>query len=415
MSRHYPDWIDAFVQTFDAKTEAPARLLFWTAVATIGGALTRRVFIDEVIFKLYPNWYVVFVAPPGIVTKSTTISFGTNILREMDNIYLSADNTTYPAFVQDLAAHYEELLHTDAADVEDALYIRQCAVTAAISEFGTFFKPEDEDMVNGLTDLWDCRPLVVKDTKHNGTDILEHPFVNILAGTTTKWIKDKIKLQIGGWGLSSRIIFVYESKKSKFVARPSKLWQPGEYDRISAALLDDLREIGELSGPMEFTPGADALADQWYNGHAQRMEAHGDADDADPWLGYFLARKQAHIHKLAMCLSVSRRSTLIITEDDFKDALAKVNEVELEVPWIFKHVSEPTAMALLEQDCVEKILDLIKEQGGEARRFDCYSKIARLVDSSTAKRFIENAIGRRTLSQRIAKGGVEYLKAGVVL
>lgn len=405
MSRRiYKDWIKAFVTTFDAKTEAPARLLFWTAVATIGGAVTRRVYIDEVIFKLFLNFYIVFVAPPGAVTKSTSINFGINLLRELEHVYLAADNTTYPAFIRDLANHYGEMRSQIADEAEDDMWIRQCAVTAAISEFGTFFKPEDEEMVNGLTDLWDCRPLIVKDTKTNGTDVLEHPFVNLIAGTTTKWIKDKVKSQLGGWGLSSRIIFVYEATKTKYIARPSKLWAPGEYERLSQQLLEDLKAISKLEGPMRFSSQADAAVTSWYDAHSKNIAHHNAQPDSDAWLGYFLARKQAHIHKLAMALSLARRDTLVIELADFKDACRYVDAVEVEVPWIFKHVPEPTHMAVLEQDALEKIAKLLAAApGNKIARMQAFAVVARTVDSGTANRIIDAAIGRGVFRQLIDK------------
>jgi hypothetical protein len=403
--RHFGDWIKAFVNTFDAKTEAPARLLFWTAVATIGGAVTRRAYIDEVIFKLYPNFYIVFVAPPGALTKSTTISFGINILRELDHVFLAADNTTYPAFIKDLSQRYVELRTTLGDDIEDDQWIKQCAVTAGISELGTFFKPEDEEMVNGLTDLWDCRPLIIKDTKYGGTDVLEHPFFNLIAGTTTKWIKDKIKSQLGGWGLSSRIIFVYESKKTKFVARPSRLWSAGEFERLSHRLVEDLKWISDLEGPITFSPAADALVTSWYEAHSRKMAAHADLPDADPWLGYFFARKQAHIHKLAMVLSLSRRDTLVIEKVDYVDAMTAVDAVEVEVPYIFKHAPEPTALALLEHDALEKIGKLLAASpAGMIPRMSAFAAVARTVDSATANRILDAAIGRGDLRQRVDKG-----------
>lgn len=399
--RIFKDWIEAFVQTFSSKTEAPDRLLFWTAVATIGGALTRRVFIDEVVFKLYPNFYIIFVAPPGVATKSTTINFGINILRQIEHIYLSADNTTYPAFIRDLANHYNEMRTQQAEEAEDDLWARQCAVTAAISEFGTFFKPEDEEMVNGLTDLWDCRNLVIKDTKYGGTDILEHPFVNIIAGTTTKWIKDKVKAQLGGWGLSSRIIFVYQAKKTRYVARPSKLWLPGEYEALGDKLLEDLKKISNLEGPLTFSDDADIEAEAWYARHNIQLEAAAEAD-ADPWLVYFLSRKQAHIHKLAMILSISRRDSLVITKTDFLDAVNRVDEVELEVPWIFKAAPEPTHMALLEKEGLERITKAMA--GGRISQLQAYGLLSTLVDSSAANRIIEHAVGRGQFKRLVDKG-----------
>ena len=48
----------------------------WVGVSTIAGALRRKVWIDQAYFKWYPNFYIILVAPPGIVAKSTTASLG---------------------------------------------------------------------------------------------------------------------------------------------------------------------------------------------------------------------------------------------------------------------------------------------------------------------------------------------------
>ena len=71
MSRHYEDWLTAFCD-YAQHGEAPRRMYFWAGVSAVAGALRRKVWIDEAYFKWYCNMYIVFVAPPGIVSKSTT-------------------------------------------------------------------------------------------------------------------------------------------------------------------------------------------------------------------------------------------------------------------------------------------------------------------------------------------------------
>lgn len=410
MPRHYTDWITAYIQLFDGRTEAPTALHRWTAVSTIAGALTRRVWIDEITFKFYPNFYIVFVSPPGISTKSTAISLGINLLRELDHIYLAADNTTYPAFIRDLARRFSDVQETAEPDPVDNLYIRQCAVTAGLSELGTFFRVEDEEMVNGLTDLWDCRPIMVKDTKTSGTDIVEHPFVNILAGTTPDWVRDKLKQQIGGWGLSSRIIFVYTDKKARRVARPSKLWTAGEFEKCTVQLVDDLKQIALLNGGFSFSLAADQLAHSWYDAVAKQTEIHNSVDGADPWIGYFLARKQAHVHKLAMVLSVARGDSLVIDEVDLRDAISWVEEAEAEIPHIFALKLTPSPLARVENDLLGRIVnELLATPGFILPRIDLFAKMAKYVDSSTATRMLDNAIARGAFKQEIHQR-IPYLR-----
>ena len=403
--RHYPHWLDSFVDCFVDRVEAPRRLLFWVGVSVIAGALTRRVWIDEVTFRYYPNFFIVFVAPPGLLTKSTTINLGVNLLRELDHVYLSADNTTYPAFIQDLAKHYSEIRDSIGVDARDDMWIKQCAVTAAISEFGTFFKPEDEDMVNGLTDLWDCRPIMVKDTKTNGTDVIEHPFINLIAGTTPSWVQSKIKSQIGGWGLSSRVIFVYASEKARYVARPSKLWAPGEFDRITTSLVTDLKQIANLEGSFQFADDADDLHERWYASTAKEIESHHSEPDSDTWVGHFLARKQAHVLKLAMILSTAQRDNLVITKDDVARAIAAVDEVQLEIPQVFKMLAEPTAGARMEQQLLDRALrELATAPAFTLPRTTVFVHMARYVDSRAANAIIDGAIGRGLFKQLVGGG-----------
>lgn len=402
--RRHRDWITAYVELFDGRTEAPRRLHLWTAIAVLGGTLTRQVWIDEVTFRLYPNWFITFVSPPGVSTKSTAINLGISLLRELDHIYLAADNTTYPAFIRDLARRSREILDEQAADDLDSLYIRQCAVTAAISELSTFFKVEDEDMVNGLTDLWDCRSIMVKDTKTSGTDIVEHPFVNLIAGAVPDWVRTKLR-GIAGWGLSSRMIMVYTDKKARPIARPSKLWSVGEYERLTRDLVVDLRLIAEMNGPMEFTPAADALAHSWYARLSQQIEAHAVDLEGDRWTAYFLARKQTHVHKLAMVLSASRSDDRLIQESDLLAAIAHVEEVEAEIPRIFDIAPDPTPLARIERTVLEKIGQEMIAAGGSIPRFVAFTKASRFVDSSTANKIIDNAVGRGVYKQLVSSAG----------
>ena len=69
--RNYSDWLKAYME-YAGYGEAPKYMHFWTGVSVIAGALRRKVWIDEIYFKWYPNFYIIFVAPPGVVSKSTT-------------------------------------------------------------------------------------------------------------------------------------------------------------------------------------------------------------------------------------------------------------------------------------------------------------------------------------------------------
>src|SRR5207244_4986143 len=90
-------------ESFAIRGEATERCHFWTAVSTVAGALRRRVYIDEGTFRWFPNFYIVLVGPPGTVKKSSVISIGARLLRDVPNINIGADCTTWQKFVEEVA------------------------------------------------------------------------------------------------------------------------------------------------------------------------------------------------------------------------------------------------------------------------------------------------------------------------
>lgn len=369
MPRKYDDWIKAYINEVAPRGEAPERFHFWVAAVTVAGALRRRVYIDEGTFRWYANMYVVLVGPPGTVKKSTTINVGARMLREVPNVITGADCSTWQSFVEEVAQAKDMFAEGDKpvetpADLEDALLNQKhavtCAITLTISEFGTFFNPEDRDMVNILTELWDAKvdQAFTKRTKTQGSDVIMNPFVNMVAGTTPDWMRDNFRGRFGGWGLSSRIIFLHCDKPDRLVAYPHKLWSE-KHDGIMADLTEDLKSISQLSGRFTLTKEAEDYGETWYHDHMRRKIALDAHPHHDPWLSYYLARKFDHAHKLAMVLAASRRADLLIGLSDLRDAFGRCDEIEEELSMIFKSRQSTTRAGKVNQDVWEGILKAI--------------------------------------------------------
>ena len=96
--RNFPDWIKAFIE-YAGFGEAPRHMYFWVGASTIAGVLRRRVWIDQAYFRWHPNMYVILVAPPGIVSKSTTAGIGMRLLRQVPGIRFGPDVVTWQALV----------------------------------------------------------------------------------------------------------------------------------------------------------------------------------------------------------------------------------------------------------------------------------------------------------------------------
>lgn len=330
MARNHADWLEAFCD-YARFGEAPRKMYFWVGVSAIAGALRRKVWIDQAYFKWFPNFYIILVAPPGIVSKSTTASVAMRLLRRVPGIKFGPDVVTWQALVGAFA---------DATELYDvgngtADYRAMSALTIESSEFGNLLNPQDKEMVDLLVSLWDGREgSFTKLTKMSGNDKIENPWINMIACTTPAWIAGNFPEYMIGGGFTSRCVFVYASEKEKYVAYPG-LHVPADLAAQEDALVQDLEHIAlALSGEYKLTPDAVTWGEGWYRHH---YENRPEGLDDDRFGGY-VARKQTHIHKLAMVLSASQRDDLTISSQDLQTANEMVTDLEADMPGVFSKI-----------------------------------------------------------------------------
>ena len=331
--RIHKDWLKAYME-YSAHSEAPDKFHFWTGISVIAGALRRRVWIDMGYFQWTPNFYIVFVAPPGIVSKSTTANIGMKLLRQIPSITFGPDAVTWQSLVQSLASSTETVPILDKATGEE-VHHAMSAVTIVSSEFGTFLNPNDREMVDVLVSLWDGQiGTWEKATKTQGSDAVENPWINIVACTTPAWIAGNFPEYMIGGGFTSRTVFVYAEEKRHLVPYPSDCLPP-EFAQMEKELVHDLELIAtELKGEYKLSPEAKKWGERWYEKHYEAKPAHLDNER----FGGYLARKQTHIHKLSMVLAASQTNRLIIEREHLQAADAVTTVLEYDMPKVFANI-----------------------------------------------------------------------------
>lgn len=326
MSRNFDDWIPAYLD-FTRGTEAPALMHFWAGVSCMAAVLRRKVWIDMKRFKWYPNFYIIFVAPPGIISKTTTMDMGMDLVKQVPGIKFGPDVVTWQALVTAFAAAQEDFQYG-----ED--WIPMSPLTLASGELGNLINPQDRDMVNLFITLWDGRTSFEKVTKGSGTDVVSAPWINMIGCTTPHWIADNMPAATVGGGFTSRCVFVYADRKENFIAYPDEHTRP-DFEEFATKLRQDLEYLSmNMTGPFEITDKAREWGREWY----KKMWTTQNQRIDDERLDGYLARKQTHMHKLALVLSASRGNDQKITEIDLQLAETMLNQTEEHLDKVFSRI-----------------------------------------------------------------------------
>ena len=323
MPRNFQDWLPAYVK-YASVTEAPRRMHFWAGVGALAGALRRRVWIDMKRFTWFPNFYIIFVAPPGIVSKSTTADIAMDLLKQVPGIKFGPDVVTWPALVEAFAACSESFPYGEE-------FIPMSAMTLVASELGNLINPSDKDLINLYINLWDGRKTLDKRTKTSGNDTIEAPWINMLGCTTPNWITDNLPTTAVGGGFTSRCVFVYGEAKEKYVPFVDETVSDSD-ETFRQALIQDLEYIATtLVGPFIISPEARAWERERYEVFWRAASKRMDSQALE---GY-AARKQTHIFKTAMILAASRGDSLIIDAEDVQLAERMLSDLEEDLDKIF--------------------------------------------------------------------------------
>ena len=384
MARHYDDWLAAYVE-YASYTEAPTHFHFWSGVSAVAGALRRRVWIDMAFYKWFSNFYVILVAPPGIVSKSTTADISMKLLEEVPAVKFGPNITSWPSLVEAFAES------TEAFELggQTGNFHVMSPLTLVSSELGNLVDPNDKRLIDLLNELWDGKQgKVEKRTKNAGVNIIENPWINLIACTTPAWIADNVQEYMLGGGFISRCLFVYAEEKRKLVPYVDESL-PDDFSETRRKLVEDLASISQLAGQYSLTDDARTWGREWYAAHNEAPHNHLVRDR----FGGYLARKQTHIHKLGMVLAAASREDLVITRDDLETAYSMVSSLESDFPTVFAKVGK-------------------SETALYADRLVAFVKLHRSVDYTAAFRHVQAHFPKLRDFEDVLQGCV---KAGLIV
>lgn len=400
-ARYFSNWLSAYVE-HTKDSEAPELFHFWTGVSCIAACLRRRVWIDERIFQWSPNFYIIFVAPPGVATKSTTIDIGQHMLNEVmakdeTRVKIGPNSLTWQALTVSLEKALEAFEHPSSPSGVFQL----CPLTINISELGTFLKPKDTDFMDFLTDMWDgkLRPTPwTHATKTTGTTSIINPWLNIIGCTTPGWMRQNFPSYMIEGGLTSRTIFLYADRKRRLVSYPSQVINGLDFMTRRAKLIEDLSQMASIIGPYEITQEARQYGHKWYVEHWTNRPRDLISDR---YAGY-LARKQTHIHKMAMVLAAAQRNELLITRGDLETSIRIISGLENDMKRVFDAIGLSDTGRVASE--ITGALRIYKQM----RTVDIYKMLAGRIDKKEFEAALHQLFTCGTIGQDIVDGAMGY-------
>ena len=295
-------WIDDLLKMTE-EAETPKSFIYWAGLSAIAAVVKREVWLDKHYYKLYPNLYVMLVAPSGH-RKSFAISVARKLVEAVGGYRIISGRSSIQAIVKDLSTAYT----TPKGDV-----IADASCFIASSEFASSIV-EDPAALTILTDLYDAhahsewRNML----KGSGTEVLKDPCVNMISASNQAHLIDKLQeVDIEG-GFVGRTIMVVESKKR--VINPLVQAPKIRFDLTS--LIPQLQQIKTLKGPFTWSKGAADLFEEWYTEHAKKLDKSEISDRTGSQ-----DRIHDHILKIAMLISLSDVPNLILEKQHVEEAI----------------------------------------------------------------------------------------------
>lgn len=326
MSSNEFNFLRGFARLLE-KTEVPPRFAVWCGMTTLLATLERRVWINQGIYSVYPNFYIVLVAASG-QKKSTAINTAARLLRQLE----PGPNVISQKITPEALINAVQKRVLEVTDSKSTLRKPSAGGLVIADELATFLDKQSLERGLGpmLTALYDCTPFEYQTLKR-GVEQVKDGYLSILGGTTIELLKNALPKDSIGGGFTSRTMFVYEDKLPPPVA-----WI--DYDEelvvLEQELVAYLQRLLLLEGPIQLTPEARDLFIQIYNARHANSELR-----SEPGLQNYENRRHGHLLKLAMSLMVAERPQLAMDAYHIRGAEVILSEAEQYLPRIIELIT----------------------------------------------------------------------------
>lgn len=310
---------------YTSGNEVPEAYHRWSGISALGAVINRQVWLGMGLYNLYPNLYVVLLGPPGN-GKSLAMDTSADLVDAIGGVNFSGDAQTKESLVRYMRDECPRQLSVAGTTTTIT------PITIYATELSHLLGPNSGHMIDFLTTIYTKDSKYVTRTKNKGDDIIERPFLSLIACTTQEWITTYLKSDIIGGGFTRRVVFVNEpaaaSVEDKSKRRPFVVVTP-EQETAKKACIEWCQKLQQVSGSFGWSLEAKQAYETWY----LTRDIPKDPDTA----GYHKT-KPNQVLKVAMLISLSESLELRLELSHFEVAMALLETTETTLARVFQGI-----------------------------------------------------------------------------
>ena len=300
--KHYIEYMDG--------QETPYSFDFWCAVWLVSSVLRRRCYINRPGSPVWPNSYVLLVAPPAVARKGVAIGKATELMQWYMSIHASTETVYSGSLTPSMLQSEMSVLSATQGSA---------GIILALPELSrSFARNAAKSTISFLTDMFDTKETETGGTKRDGIYTIKKASINLLAASTPDWLGGFGDRDAIAGGFASRCIYVNED-------RPKRRAKWGESGAIQSrsvveqSLMDIECRLSDLERfhkgaevPIQVTKGAVDYYEDWRD----RQESAGMVE----------ARRTRHVLATA-CILACSDLTFEIQQNHIIAAIKAIEEV----------------------------------------------------------------------------------------
>lgn len=324
MSEHFDDFISDFLQA-TSDVLSPDIFRLWSGIALVAGALERRVWLRNMQGPVYPNLYVLLVAPPGV---------GKSIIDKVRDLWsdTTEPNSKIPAFkVAPDSMTKASLVDTMAKSTRQFIPkngeapLTYSSLLVAAEEFSVLLPAYDMEYIGTLNAIWNNKRVHEEVRRHGQHQkvLIENPQLNMLGGAQPGWLASIFPEDAWSTGIGRRLIMIYASE-----APWKDIW--GEISpnhNLQNKLLQGLGKLSQVYGGLKIDLSAVEFLQAWDKGGRLPQPTHSK-------LSFYNSSRYFQLIKLSIISAMSRICYFFpVKEEDYKVSRF---DVERALEWLLQ-------------------------------------------------------------------------------